>query len=213
MKTRIKGLYAVTPETEDTPHLLEIVLQALEGGVRLLQYRSKSNDVILRYAQAEQLRALCRRFDALFIINDDLGLAQSVDADGVHLGKNDMSIAAVRARAGDQMLIGASCYADLKLAKRAQQQGATYVAFGSFFVSPTKPHASPAPLELLDEAKKDLALPIVAIGGITFNNARALIGRGADALAVVSELFGAPDVLKKAQQLSKLFEEEIFDLP
>jgi thiamine-phosphate pyrophosphorylase len=213
MKTRIKGLYAVTPETEDTPHLLEIVLQALEGGVRLVQYRNKSNDVILRHAQAEQLHTLCRGFDVPLIINDDLGLAQSVAADGVHLGKNDMSIEAARARAGGQILIGASCYADLELARRAQQRGASYVAFGSFFASSTKPHASAAPLELLEKASKDLALPIVAIGGITFNNARELIERGADALAVVAGLFDAPDVRKKARQLVRLFDDKTFDLP
>lgn len=202
------GLYAITPETPDTDHLLAQVEAALTGGVAAVQYRDKSGDVARRHAQASELAALCRQFGAPLIINDDLRLADLCDADGVHLGRDDGSLREARIILGPHKLIGASCYQSLELARAAQAAGADYVAFGSFYPSPTKPAADRADPALLREATLALPLPIVAIGGITSANAPHLLDAGADSLAVLSALFDAPDIRAAARDLNHLFEAE-----
>lgn len=202
------GLYAITPETADTDHLLAQVEAALTGGVAAVQYRDKSGDVARRHAQASELAALCRQFGAPLIINDDLRLADLCDADGVHLGRDDGSLREARIILGPHKLIGASCYQSLELARAAQAAGADYVAFGSFYPSPTKPAADRADPALLREATLALPLPIVAIGGITPANAPHLLDAGADSLAVLSALFDAPDIRAAARDLNHLFEAE-----
>jgi len=202
------GIYALTAETADTEQLLTQVEAALAGGVAAVQYRDKSDDVARRHEQASELVALCRRFGVPLIVNDDLRLADLTDADGVHLGRDDSSLREARIILGKDKLIGASCYQDLELAQAAQATGADYVAFGSFFASPTKPAAPRAGLDLLRDATAVIQVPLVAIGGITLANAPLLLDAGADSLAVLSALFDAPDIQAAARDLNQLFETE-----
>lgn len=202
------GLYAITPETDDTERLLAQVEAALLGGVAAVQYRDKSGDIARRHEQASELVTLCHRFGAPLIVNDDLRLADLCDADGVHLGRDDGSIREARIILGKGRLIGASCYQSLDLALAAQAAGADYVAFGSFFPSPTKPAAPRASVDLLHAAAPVIQVPLVAIGGITPANAPQLLDAGADSLAVLSALFDAPDIRAAAHALNQLFETE-----
>jgi thiamine-phosphate pyrophosphorylase len=188
------GLYAITPQTDDTERLVRLVASALAGGARAVQYRDKSGDRARRRAQAGALHELCRQHGVPLIVNDDVDLALDVRADGVHLGRDDPDPAVTRARLGPGILIGASCYADLTRALTAVRGGADYVAFGSVFVSRTKPDAARAPLSLFARARAELRVPLVAIGGITPANAAEVLAAGADGLAVSSALFDAPDV-------------------
>ena len=201
---RIAGLYAITPELDDTGALLQMVRAALEGGARVVQYRNKQSGGARRLEHALGLSALCGHFGARLIINDDVALALEVDADGVHLGKTDGDLAVARKKLGAGKLLGASCYNQIDLASSAVAQGADHVAFGSVFVSSTKPGAVRAELALFAEGRA-LGVPMVAIGGITHDNAAAVIAAGADAVAVISDLFSAPDVRVRAQQFSSLF--------
>jgi thiamine-phosphate pyrophosphorylase len=206
MNKQVSGLYAVTPELADTAALTGKVDAALRGGARVIQYRSKSIEDSLRRSQAREIARLCRSSNAVFIVNDSLELAREVDADGVHLGKDDGDVVAARAVLGSGKLIGVSCYNELSRARAAQLQGADYVAFGSFFPSATKPLALRAGTEILQIAALEIALPIVAIGGINEDNATVLIAAGADALAVVSALFDAPDIEAQARRFARLFQ-------
>lgn len=204
---RISGLYAITPDSQDTPKLLHKVRLALLGGARIVQYRNKAAGRALQLEQADALCRLAREFAVPLIVNDDIALAGQVDADGVHLGSADGSVAEARTLLGSDKLVGVSCYNRLSLAQAAVQQGADYVAFGSFFVSTVKPDAVVATLDLLREARRELAVPLVAIGGITPQNGAQLLGAGADALAVISAVFDAPDVEGAAKGFFHLFEQ------
>ena len=201
------GLYAITPETADTEALLARVEAALRGGAAAVQYRDKSDDVARRHEQASELVALCRRFGAPLIVNDDLRLADLTDADGVHLGRDDATIREARIILGPGKFVGASCYQSVDTARAAEAAGVDYVAFGSFYPSPTKPAASRANVELL-QAATALHVPIVAIGGITAANAGALIDAGADGIAVLSALFDAADIEAAARTFNQLFATE-----
>ena len=194
---KLRGLYAITPQG---PRVLEKVREALEGGVALLQYRRKPR---ADAAEARQLAALARRHGVPFIVNDDLELALALDADGVHLGRDDGDLSAAR-RALPGKLLGASCYDRLELAQRAVAAGADYVAFGSVFPSATKPAAVRAPLELLG-AGRALGVPVCAIGGISVENAPRAIAAGAALLAVISDLFDARDIRARAREYGRLF--------
>jgi thiamine-phosphate pyrophosphorylase len=191
---RLRGLYAVTPEASDA---VEKVRLALEGGVALLQYRRKRRDL----AEARAVAALARRHRVPLVVNDDVELALELEADGVHLGRDDGDLRAARRRLGSRIL-GASCYDDPELARRAVEAGADYVTFGSVFPSTTKPGAVRAPLALFATR---LGVPLCAIGGITVENAPRVLGAGADLLAVVSDLFDAPDIRARAVQYQGLF--------
>lgn len=196
----VTGLYAITtsrPQT--TSQLISAVNCAIHGGALTIQYRNKSKDQKLRYAQAQAIRALCQQHNVIFIINDDALLARQVQADGVHLGRNDTTLAAARKILGKQAIIGVSCYNQLDLAIQAEQLGADYVAFGSFYPSATKPQAVIAELPLLKQARQTLSMPIVAIGGITLDNGGQLIKAGASALAIISGLFDLPVNNNKAE--------------
>jgi thiamine-phosphate pyrophosphorylase len=200
----IRGLYVITPEEPDTAKLLRQVGQALQGGGRVVQYRNKSADVSLRFEQASALRELAHRYSVPLIVNDDVALALKMDADGVHLGSEDGSIGAARKILGGKKIIGVSCYNQLKLALEAADAGADYVAFGAFFASAVKPSAPVATPDLLRQARREISLPLVAIGGITVENGTSLLSAGADALAVISALFGAQDILLAAGQFTNL---------
>ena len=205
----LSGLYAVTPDLDDTTELLRRVGQALQGGLRLLQYRNKPAAAALRREQAGALLALCRAQSVPLVINDDLQLALEIGADGAHLGREDGDLATARAALGPGKLLGISCYDDIGRAREARRIGADYVAFGSFFASPTKPAAVRAPLTLLGAAKAGLGLPVCAIGGITLQNAPQLIAAGADLLAVITDLFEAPDIRSRAAAYTSLFSERV----
>lgn len=205
MKTKLGGLYAVTPDLIDTRRLGELVEAVLQGGASLLQYRNKLASSAQRLEQAGALLALCRQHGVPLIINDDLELCRLLNADGVHLGGDDGDIATARARLGPGKIIGASCYDRLDLAVAAKSGGADYVAFGSCFGSSTKPAAVRAPLELFGQARQQVGLPMVAIGGITAENAGLAIAAGADALAVINAVFAVPDVRQAAHTFSQLF--------
>ena len=206
MSARIAGLYAITPDLADTTGLLSRVRAALAGGVRVLQYRNKTATPGLRLAQARALQTLCTEFSVPLIINDSVDIAIAVDAAGVHLGGDDGDLAAARTRLGPDKLLGASCYDRIELAQTAIAAGADHVAFGSFFVSAIKPGAARPPVGLITQAKQQFNLPIIAIGGITAQNAPQLIAAGVDAVAVISALFAAPDITATARELHLLFE-------
>ncbi len=201
---RIEGLYAITPDEPDTAELIRKVRLALLGGARILQYRNKAATATLRLVQAKSLRALTHEFSVLLIINDDAMLAQQVDADGVHLGREDGSVAAARSVLRSGKIIGVSCYNRMPLAQEAVRQRADYVAFGSFFSSTVKPDATVASLELLQHARREIKVPLVAIGGITVQNGTQLLDAGADALAVISAIFGATDIQYAARQFTNI---------
>jgi thiamine-phosphate pyrophosphorylase len=193
---KLRGLYAITPEGTG---LVDKVSQALEGGIALLQYRRKS---AASPEEAKALLALARRYSVPFIVNDDLELALQIGADGVHLGREDGDLPTARKKMKSK-LVGASCYDRIDLARAALAAGADYVAFGSVFPSPTKPSAVRAPLSLF---KHDLHKPACAIGGITLQNAPQVIAAGADLVAVISDLFDAPDIARQAAAYRKLFQ-------
>jgi thiamine-phosphate pyrophosphorylase len=198
----MRGLYAITPDTADTEDLLRKVEQALKAGVAMLQYRNKMISKDKRLLQAKELAPLARGYGVPFIVNDDVEIALAVGANGAQLGREDGDVAAARAKLAGKIL-GASCYNDLEKARAAVRAGADYVAFGSVFPSPTKPDAVRAPLSLF---QTKLGIPLCAIGGITLANAPTLIAAGASLLAVITDLFDAPDIGARAGQYRKLFE-------
>ena len=207
MAGKLRGLYAITPESRDRDRLLASVEAALRGGCRFVQYRDKTSAAPERVARAHALRRLTLDFNARLLINDDMALTFLVQADGIHLGRNDGNLAAARAILGPDRLLGASCYADFALARKAASAGADYVAFGAVFPSLTKPNAVPAAVDLISRAKTTLTAASCAIGGITLENAPTLIAAGADLLAVISDLFNAPDITARAAAYQHLFEE------
>ncbi len=206
MNPRIAGLYAITPDLADTARLLRLTRAALDGGVRVLQYRNKTASPALRHEQALALQRLCTASGVPLIINDHLDLALAVDAAGLHLGGSDGDIAAARAKLGPHKRLGASCYDRLALAGAAIAAGADHIAFGSFFVSSVKPDAVRPPLDLISRAKEQFRCPVVAIGGITPHNAPQLIAAGVDAIAVISAVFAVPDAAAAAREFQQLFE-------
>ena len=204
---KLRGLYAITDSELLKGRLLPYVEAALKGGATLLQYRDKSSDDARRLREAEALRELCNRYGAALIINDDAELAARLGV-GLHLGQGDGSLSVARALLGRKAIIGGTCHAQLNLAEAAAKEGASYVAFGRFFNSTTKPGAPAADVALLTAAKAKINLPIVAIGGVTLDNAPELIAHGASMVAVVHGLFGADsaaEVERRARAFSALF--------
>ncbi|QIK38628.1 thiamine phosphate synthase [Caldichromatium japonicum] len=204
---QLRGLYAITPDPPPEPErLTEQVALAIQGGARLIQYRDKHSGSERRRRYIERLLAVCRAADVPLLINDDLELAAELAADGVHLGRGDPGPLLARRLLGEEAIIGVSCYDQLARAEWAQDAGASYVAFGSFFPSSTKPNAVRPDLCLLTQARLRLRLPLVAIGGITPHNGGSLISAGADLLAVVSGLFSQPDIAAAARAYADLFD-------
>ena len=205
VRHRLRGLYAITPDGLSAATLLARVGAALSGGAAVIQYRDKRSDETRRAEAARALLGLCRQFGACLLINDDLPLALAVDADGVHLGAADGDLRAARQALAPGRLLGASCYADFERARAAVAAGADYVAFGAVYASSTKPSAQRAPLSLFARCTSELRLPACAIGGITVDNAAPLLAAGADMLAVIGDLFEAPDVAARAAAYHQLF--------
>jgi thiamine-phosphate pyrophosphorylase len=207
-RAAIRGLYAITPDGADTVALKAMVTAALAGGTKLVQYRQKNVAAHIQVAQAFELNAICVSQNASLIINDNAELAQKIDAAGVHLGREDMSVTKARQLLGAHKIVGVSCYNQMALAEAAVAVGADYIAFGAFFPSQIKPDAVRAELALIIEAKKRFRVPVVAIGGISLKNAPQLINAGADAVAVISDLFNAPDITAQAIAFQQLFLEK-----
>jgi thiamine-phosphate pyrophosphorylase len=205
-RASLSGLYVLTPDCVETPRLADLVRAAIKGGASAVQYRNKTAAPALRLLQAQVLRELCASCGATFIVNDDVELAVAVDADGVHLGRDDATVSVARRRLGSPAIIGVSCYNSLALAEAAIEAGADYIAFGSFFTSMVKPDAVRATVALLAAARLRWSVPVVAIGGITAANAAPLIAAGADAVAVISAVFDAPDVKAASRALAALFD-------
>ncbi|HET8552244.1 MAG TPA: thiamine phosphate synthase [Gammaproteobacteria bacterium] len=204
MKLPAGGLYAITASETRGDALEHAVAAAIAGGATLIQYRDKTTDRRRRLRDGGRLQKLCRDAGIGLIINDDVELAAALNADGVHLGVDDISLVEARARLGKNTIIGVSCYDSLACAELAAKSGADYVAFGSFYPSSTKPGAVRAPIDLL-RAARGLHVPVVAIGGITPANGKALIDAGADFLAVVSGVFAAADIELAACAYARLF--------
>ncbi|MEG5264815.1 thiamine phosphate synthase [Pseudomonas sp. JDS28PS106] len=203
---KLRGLYAITDGQLLAGRFLSYVEAALDGGVTLLQYRDKSGDEARRLREASELLKLCERYKTRLIINDDAELAARLGV-GVHLGQTDGSLPDARALLGHRAVVGATCHGSLELARKAKADGATYVAFGRFFTSHTKPDAPAVPLDLLNQVRASVNLPIAVIGGITVENAPPLVEHGADLLAVVHGLFGvetAAEVTRRARAFNAL---------
>jgi len=203
-----QGIYLITPDNENTEHLINQVQPLLSAGIVCLQYRNKIASSDLRYQQATALQPLCKTAGIPFIINDDVKLAQAVAADGVHLGEDDGDISAARLCLGNQAIIGASCYNSLERAKNAVEAGANYIAFGAFFPSQSKANTQRATLDLLRESAV-FNVPKVAIGGITPQHVSTLKNAGADMLAIISGVFSAPDPLAALHAYQDAFTQEI----
>lgn len=200
-----QGLYLITPNWDETDRLLAATEQALDAGVALLQYRHKSASPELRVEQALALQALCRRYQTTFVINDHIDLALQLDADGVHVGATDISVSEARLALGPNKLVGASCYGDVVLAHRATQQGASYVALGGFYPSVVKKYPVTTPLDLVQQLRDVIPLPIVVIGGMTVDLARPLVERGAHLVAAISSIYNAETPSTAARQFVSLF--------
>lgn len=201
----MKGLYLVTPDWDDTERLIAVSEQAIRGGASLLQYRHKTASEPVRQEQAAALLELCRRLNVPLIINDHLELCEAIDADGIHVGGTDASVASMRARLGSSKIVGASCYGDLQLARDAQDSGASYIAFGGFYPSRVKKYAVTTAPNIITLALNELNLPICVIGGMTPENSRVLIDHGAHMVAAISSVYSADNPQLAATHFSQMF--------
>ena len=201
----MNGLYLVTPDWDDTAALLARTEAALQAGVAMLQYRHKGAGDALRREQATLLLALCRSYDTPLIINDHIDLCIELGADGVHVGGLDASVREARSRVGEGVIVGASCYGERALALRAQEEGASYVAWGGFYPSRVKQYAVTTPPEIVDWSRGAIDLPMVVIGGMTPANAAPLVARGAHMVAAISSVYGAPSVADAVDAFAALF--------
>lgn len=206
---QLSGLYIVTPDWEDTAQLVSITEQALQGGANIVQYRHKTASPELRKTQARALLELCRRFNKPFIINDHLELCLDIDADGLHVGGTDISVADARARLGADKILGASCYGDLELARAAVGGGASYIAFGGFYPSRIKKYAVTTPFSIVGDAIKEFDLPNVVIGGMTLENCQPLLAQGADMVAVISSVYMSEQPQLAARTFTQLFADKV----
>ena len=198
----IRGLYAITPDWDDTGKLVEAVAESLAVGTRLLQYRNKAASREKQREQLQEVMPLCERYGCTLVVNDDWRLALEMGVGAVHIGSDDGDAQAVRATVGPEMIVGVSCYADLGRARELAPV-ADYLAFGSVFPSGTKPKAVSAALEILGSARM-LGRPVVAIGGINAGNARAVVEAGADAVAVIGGVFGGASVAAATGDLVRI---------
>jgi thiamine-phosphate pyrophosphorylase len=201
----MRGLYLVTPDWNDTDKLIAATERAIEGGATLLQYRHKTASEALRFEQASALLALCRRLQVPLIINDHLDLCERIDADGIHVGGTDASVAEVRASIGKEKIIGASCYGDMQLARDAANEGASYVAFGGFYPSLVKKYEVATSPSIITQALSELSIPLCVIGGMTPQNARPLIELGAHSVAAISSVYAASDHRSAAAEFVSMF--------
>jgi len=200
-KRRLKGLYVITDDNL-TPNesIYTQVDDTLKGGASIVQLRDKKSSDEEIKIKAIKLQELCKKYDALFVLNDKIDLAIKLQCDGLHIGKSDHDRFET-IRSNFDGIIGVSCYGDISLAKKFENLGADYVAFGSFFTSPTKPDSNIVPLEILSQAKKELNIPVCAIGGITINNLEKVIIQNPDMVSVISDIWNSENI----QNQSKIY--------
>lgn len=201
----MKGLYLVTPDWDETDRMLEVTEKALAAGAAIVQYRHKTASTALRAEQATALLALCRRHAVPMIINDHLDLCMQIDADGAHVGGTDSPVAAARTQLGASKIVGASCYGDLQLARDAAAAGASYVAFGGFYPSRVKKYEVSTPVDIVSRAKRELALPVCVIGGMTPDNSLPLVNEGADMVAAISSVYQSEQPEVSVRDFARLF--------
>lgn len=202
----MKGLYLVTPDWDDTEALIKATESALTAGLGLLQYRHKTATGELRLEQASALLKLCRQHNVPFIVNDHIDLCIELDADGIHVGGTDASVAVVRTLIGKDKILGASCYGDFALAEQAQIAGASYVAFGGFYPSRVKKYEVSTPATIVSKAKAELTVPVCVIGGMTPENAKPLVKEGADMVAAISSVYSAVDIATAVRKFAALYQ-------
>ncbi len=199
------GVYAITDcENITADDLLSKTESILSVGVALFQYRNKTGDQRNKKVLAIELQSLCKQYNTPFIVNDDLKLTEEIAADGIHLGQHDTDIDTARRVLGNK-IIGISCYNDFNRAVIAEQSGADYIAFGSFFPSATKPDAPKANIELIIKSKEKINIPVVAIGGITPENGKQLINTKVDYLAVINGIYSTDDAATSTLAYNNLF--------
>jgi thiamine-phosphate pyrophosphorylase len=201
----MKGLYIVTPDWDDTEALLRGTEAALRGGAAMVQYRHKTASPEQRKTQAQALLALCRRYQRPLIINDHVQLAIDLDADGIHVGGMDASVAQARAAVGPAKIVGASCYGDLELARKAHRDGASHVAFGGFYPSRVKKYEVTTAHDIVARSKAEIPLPVVVIGGMTIENSASLVAAGADMVAAISSVYTAAEPEQAARGFAALW--------
>ena len=201
----MRGLYLVTPDWDDTARLLDVTRAALDAGAAMVQYRHKQASPEQRREQGAALLALCRRYSRPLIINDHLALCLTLGADGLHVGGTDLSVAEARAALGPDKIVGASCYGDLALAHAAWRAGASYVAFGGFYPSPVKRYSFVTAPSLVAEARAQIDLPVVVIGGMTPENAAPLVALGADMVAAITSVYGQDDPGEATRRFDALY--------
>lgn len=201
----MRGLYAVTPDWDDTDQLINTTELILKGGATLVQYRHKTASDLQRETQARELLKLCHEYHVPLVINDDVALCQRIDADGIHVGGQDMPLDEVRKAVGPHKIVGASCYGSIDLAIQASHQGASYVALGGFYPSVVKKYEVNTPVDLICRVKQTIPQPIVVIGGMTAINSQPLIEQGADMVAAISSIYKQPNPLEAAAQFTALF--------
>ena len=200
----IKGLYAITPDWEDTTLLTDKVVEVLEAGASVLQYRNKTANKQLRLDQALAIKKICQRYAVPFIINDDFELCKHLDTDGVHLGKDDHKLTEVRNILGKRKIIGVSCYNDVKRAKDMLEEPCDYIALGACFASKTKPNAPVADTNFITKVVNFSSLPVVAIGGITLDNCKTVLDCGVNAIAMVNEIFASQNAYEAVTNINKV---------
>jgi thiamine-phosphate pyrophosphorylase len=204
----MKGLYLVTPDWDDTHKLLAVTECGLRGGAALVQYRHKTAGPELRREQATHLLALCRKYERPFIVNDFVDLCLELNADGVHVGGTDESVAKVRAALGPRKIVGASCYGSMEMARDAHRSGASYVAFGGFYPSRVKKYEVTTQPQIVAQAKAEIPVPNCVIGGMTQENAVPLVAHGTDMVAAISSVYLAQDPEAAARGFANLFRGE-----
>src|SRR5690625_2796956 len=208
-----RGLYGITPEWDDTEKLIDAIRAAHRGGMSALQWRRKKAPKTLAKEQLSAIIKLCNEHDLPLIINDQMQLALKYSVAALHLGKEDGSLLAARQRLAKRQWLGASCYNELSRAQQAMQHGVDYIAFGALFPSAVKKDAVRAELQLLSKARQlsqkqatNQRTTVVAIGGITPENARHAFAAGADTVAVITSLFEAQDIEAQARRFVQCFE-------
>ena len=201
----INGIYAITPDWEDTRQLIIKTEELLSNKINLLQYRNKKASKQLRMTQAKELQALCHHYQVPFIINDDYELCGILNADGIHLGKDDITIEEVRDRLGNDIIVGISCYNDFERVNEMMTTNCDYIALGACFPTNTKPNAPHASLNFLENVVEISIKPVVAIGGINLDNCVPIINSGVNAIAMINALYSTDKVSDKILEIKRKF--------
>ena len=205
MSSKLSGIYAITDEVL-TPNktVVKQVQRALQNGAAIIQFRDKHSSDAEVEPVCQELQKLCTQYDATFIIDDRAELVAKLGIDGLHIGKDDISLQDARAIVGSDCIIGVSCYGSIHKAQKAQDEGADYVAFGSVFASPTKPHSQVIDLEVISQAKQQLRVPVCVIGGIEHSNIHKLLPYAPDMYSMVSGVFGGDAIEQNLEEIKKI---------